>query len=44
MEYIVIIISAVFVNNIVLNRFLGICPYIGVSSKVETAVGMTGAV
>lgn len=44
MEYIVIIISAVFVNNIVLNRFLGICPFIGVSSKVETAIGMTGAV
>ncbi len=44
MEYFVIIISAVFVNNIVLNRFLGICPYIGVSSKVETAIGMTGAV
>jgi electron transport complex protein RnfA len=44
MEYVVIIISAVFVNNIVLNRFLGICPFIGVSSKVETAIGMTGAV
>ena len=44
MEYFVIIISAVFVNNIVLNRFLGICPFIGVSSKVETAIGMTGAV
>ncbi|MGM0530276.1 MAG: electron transport complex subunit RsxA [Bacteroidota bacterium] len=44
MEYVIIIISAVFVNNIVLNRFLGICPFIGVSSKVETAIGMTGAV
>ena len=44
MEYIIIFISAVFVNNIVLNRFLGICPFIGVSSKVETAIGMTGAV
>ena len=44
MEYIIIIISAIFVNNIVLNRFLGICPFIGVSSKVETAIGMTGAV
>jgi electron transport complex protein RnfA len=44
MEYVVIIISAVFVNNIVLNKFLGICPFIGVSSKVETAIGMTGAV
>jgi len=44
MEYILIIIAAVFVNNIVLNQFLGICPFIGVSGKVETAVGMTGAV
>jgi len=44
MEYILIIITAVFVSNIVLNQFLGICPFIGVSSKVETAVGMTGAV
>lgn len=44
MEYLIIVIGAIFVNNIVLNRFLGICPFIGVSSKVETAVGMTGAV
>lgn len=44
MEYILIIISAVFVNNIVLAKFLGICPFIGVSNKVETAIGMTGAV
>ena len=44
MEYILIIIAAVFVSNIVLNQFLGICPFIGVSSKVETAIGMTGAV
>ncbi len=44
MEYILIIISAVFVNNIVLAKFLGICPFIGVSNKVETALGMTGAV
>ncbi len=44
MEYIIIIISAVFVNNIVLAKFLGICPFIGVSNKVETAIGMTGAV
>lgn len=44
MEYILIIISAVFVSNIVLNQFLGICPFIGVSNKVETALGMTGAV
>ena len=44
MELILIIIGAVFVNNIVLAQFLGICPFIGVSSKVETAIGMTGAV
>jgi Na+-translocating ferredoxin:NAD+ oxidoreductase subunit A len=44
MEYIIIIIGAVFVNNIVLAQFLGICPYLGVSSKVSTAVGMSGAV
>ncbi len=44
MEYIIIIISAVFVNNIVLMKFLGICPFIGVSNKVDTAVGMSGAV
>ncbi len=44
MEYILIIISAVFVNNIVLTQFLGICPFLGVSKKVNTAVGMTAAV
>ncbi len=44
MEYILIIIAAVFVNNIVLSQFLGICPFIGVSNKVSTALGMTGAV
>src|SRR6056297_2570047 len=44
MEFVIIIISAIFVNNIVLAQFLGICPFIGVSSKVETSVGMTGAV
>ena len=44
MEYIVIIIAAVLVNNIVLSLFLGICPFLGVSKKVSTAIGMTGAV
>lgn len=44
MEYIVIIISAIFVNNIVLAKFLGLCPFLGVSSKLSTAVGMGGAV
>lgn len=44
MEYILIIISAILVNNIVLNQFLGVCPFLGVSKKIETAIGMTGAV
>lgn len=44
MEYIFIIISAVFVNNIVLARFLGICPFLGVSTKISTASGMGAAV
>lgn len=44
MEYIIIIIAAIFVNNIVLAQFLGICPFIGVSKKIDTAVGMSGAV
>ncbi len=44
MEYLIIIISAVFVNNIVLSQFLGICPFLGVSKKTSTAVGMTLAV
>ncbi|NLF42967.1 MAG: electron transport complex subunit RsxA [Bacteroidales bacterium] len=44
MEYIIIIIAGVFVNNIVLAQFLGICPFLGVSSKVSTSVGMSGAV
>ena len=44
MEYILIIISAVFVSNILLAQFLGVCPFLGVSNKVSTAVGMSGAV
>ena len=44
MEYILIFISAIFVNNIVLSQFLGICPFLGVSKKVETAMGMGAAV
>ena len=44
MTYLLIIISAVFVNNIVLSQFLGICPFLGVSKKVNTAIGMSGAV
>ena len=44
MEYILIFISAIFVNNIVLSQFLGICPFLGVSKKVSTALGMGMAV
>ena len=44
MEYLIIIISAIFVNNIVLSQFLGICPFLGVSNKLSTAVGTSGAV
>lgn len=44
MTYILIFISAVFVNNIVLSQFLGVCPFLGVSKRVETALGMSGAV
>jgi electron transport complex protein RnfA len=44
MEYLIILIGAVFVNNIVLSQFLGICPFLGVSSKVSTSAGMSGAV
>ncbi len=44
MAYILIFITAIFVNNIVLSQFLGICPFLGVSKKVETAMGMGTAV
>lgn len=44
MEFFVILVSAVFVNNFVLARFLGICPFLGVSKQVETAFGMGMAV
>lgn len=44
MEYFLILISAVFVNNILLSQFLGICPFLGVSNKLSTAAGMSGAV
>jgi electron transport complex protein RnfA len=44
MEYFGIIIGAIFVSNIVLAQFLGICPFLGVSGKVSTSVGMSGAV
>ena len=44
MEYILIFISAIFVNNIVLAQFLGICPFLGVSKKINTSLGMSAAV
>lgn len=44
MEYIGIIIVAIFVNNVVFSQFLGICPFLGVSKKVDTAIGMGLAV
>lgn len=44
MEYILMFIAAIFVNNIVLSQFLGICPFLGVSKKVDTAAGMGMAV
>lgn len=44
MEYILIFITAVFVNNVVLAQFLGICPFLGVSKKISTAAGMGAAV
>ncbi|MBQ0078196.1 MAG: electron transport complex protein RnfA [Bacteroidales bacterium] len=44
MEFVLIIISSIFVNNILLAQFLGICPFLGVSNKLSTATGMSGAV
>ncbi|MBR5396197.1 MAG: RnfABCDGE type electron transport complex subunit A [Bacteroidaceae bacterium] len=44
MAYLLIFITAIFVNNIVLSQFLGICPFLGVSKKVDSAIGMGAAV
>lgn len=44
MDYINIVILALFVNNVVLAQFLGICPFLGVSNKISTSLGMGGAV
>ena len=44
MSYLMIFITAIFVNNIVLSQFLGICPFLGVSKRISTAVGMGFAV
>ena len=43
-SYFAIIIGAIFVNNVVFAQFLGICPFLGVSSKVDTSIGMGAAV
>ena len=43
-ELLIIAVSSALVNNVVLSQFLGICPFLGVSKKVETATGMGGAV
>lgn len=43
-EYLIIVVSAVLINNIVLSQFLGICPFLGVSKKLSASVGMGGAV
>ena len=43
-RYFVILVGAVLVNNFVLSRFLGCCPFLGVSKKTDTALGMSGAV
>ena len=42
--YLIVLVGAVLVNNFVLNRFLGCCQFLGVSKKIETALGMSGAV
>ncbi len=44
MELLLIFITAIFVNNVVFSQFLGICPFLGVSKKIETAAGMGAAV
>ena len=44
MSYIMIFVTAIFVNNIILSQFLGICPFLGVSKKISTAAGMGIAV
>ena len=44
MRYLIVLVGAVLVNNFVLTRFLGCCPFLGVSKKTETALGMSGAV
>ena len=44
MNYILLLLSIVLVNNVITSQFLGICPFLGVSKKVDTAAGMGAAV
>lgn len=44
LELVIIAIGSAFINNVVLSQFLGICPFLGVSKKINTAAGMGGAV
>ena len=44
MNLILLVLAGIFVNNYVMSQFLGICPFLGVSKKVDTAAGMGGAV
>lgn len=44
LTYVSIFITAIFVNNIILSQFLGICPFLGVSKKIDSALGMGAAV
>ena len=43
-ELLIIIIGSALVNNVVLSQFLGLCPFFGVSKKIDTAAGMGGAI
>ena len=43
-DLILVLITTIFINNVLLSQFLGLCPFLGVSKKTETAVGMGGAV
>ena len=43
-ELLIIAVGSALVNNVVLSQFLGICPFLGVSKKIETAAGMGGAI
>ena len=44
MKYLIIILSTILVNNVIFSQFLGICPFLGVSKKIDTSLGMSAAV